>query len=103
MNRPNGLAEVKQAFETIDAYLISYNFDVCNPFKACPYDPKLKWIDYMRIDIAELMTCDFVVVRSDWFLSRGARIEVMLAWLLGLPIYRESSIYRLCEFYKMFR
>ena len=93
MKRPNGLAEVSHAFETIEDVLSSRGFQVCNPFKACPYDPNLTWLDYMRVDIAELMQCDFIVARYDWFLSRGARIEVLLAVLLGISVYSEKSIY----------
>ena len=89
------IAEVKQSFQLIEDILTSRGFDICNPFKACPYDPKLTWLDYMRVDIAELMKCDFVIARTDWILSRGARIEVILAFFLGLPVYSESSIYRL--------
>jgi hypothetical protein len=95
MKRPHGLEEVRYAFDSIESVLSSRGFAVCNPFKLCPYDPKLKWIDYMRVDISGLMLCDFVVVRRDWFRSRGARIEVLLAFILGLPIYSEKSIYRL--------
>jgi hypothetical protein len=89
------IAEVKQEFQIIEDILTSRGFETCNPFKACPYDPKLTWLDYMRVDIAELMKCDFVIARRDWLLSKGARIEVLLALLLGLPVYSERSIYRL--------
>ena len=44
------------------------------------------WEDYMRADIAELMTCDAVATLHGWAESRGACIEVHLAQALGMLV-----------------
>ncbi len=44
------------------------------------------WSDYLRIDIARLTKCDFVVVLPGWQQSRGANLEVDIAQRLGMPI-----------------
>lgn len=45
-----------------------------------------EWADYMRSDIAELMTCDGVATLPGWVESRGACIEVHLAQALGMLV-----------------
>jgi hypothetical protein len=92
MKRRGGLLEVETGFNIIEISLIGKGFEVCNPLRFGVAHPGKRWLDYMRVDITELMTCDFVVSRWDWFLSRGARIEVLLAFLLGIPIYSEKNI-----------
>ena len=46
-------------------------------------DPK--YLDYLKADIAVLMTCDAYVLLDGWGDSRGARIEKGLADDLGIP------------------
>ena len=46
-------------------------------------DPK--YLDYLKADIAELMTCDAYVLLDGWGDSRGARIEKCLADDLSIP------------------
>jgi len=87
--------EIEKQFALIEDILVSHGFEVSNPWKVAPYDPGKTWLDYMRKCIPALMECDSVIARRDWFLSRGARIEVILALFLGLPVYSERSIYRL--------
>jgi hypothetical protein len=51
-----------------------------NPEPACG-----TWAGYMRLAIAQLITCDAVALLPDWMGSRGARIEHNLAADLGMP------------------
>ena len=37
------------------------------------------WIGYMVIDIIMLLTCSEIYLQSDWFESKGARIECKVA------------------------
>ena len=46
-------------------------------------DPE--YFDYLKADIAVLMTCDAYVLLDGWGDSRGARIEKGLADDLGIP------------------
>lgn len=45
-----------------------------------------KWIDFMRNDIAVLITCDEIHMLPDWKESKGANIEHDLALALGIKI-----------------
>lgn len=45
-----------------------------------------EWADYMRLDIAKLVTCDAIYLLPGWSKSRGATIEHRLATDLGLEV-----------------
>lgn len=45
------------------------------------------WRSYMKVCIAQLMRCSHVLVLDDWKQSRGAILEVILAHLMGIPVY----------------
>lgn len=49
------------------------------------------WLDFMRVDIQAMMEADSVYMLRKWYLSRGARIEWILAKLLGIPIMYEKK------------
>lgn len=51
-----------------------------NPAPACG-----SWLGYMRLALAQLVSCDEVLTLPGWEKSKGACIEVMLARALGLP------------------
>lgn len=55
--------------------------------------PNWQWCDYMRKDIAALMTCDYIYLLDGWENSRGASLEVFIATQLNIPIlkHREES------------
>lgn len=40
-----------------------------------PLDIKKEWNEYMRVDIAALMTCEMIVLLPGWIKSKGARLE----------------------------
>lgn len=42
---------------------------------------------YMRGDIAEMLTCDAILVMPGWEASAGCRDEVNVAAMTGLPIH----------------
>lgn len=44
------------------------------------------WSEFMKKDLAVLLTCDMVITLTDWYLSRGAKVEVGLARELGIPV-----------------
>lgn len=48
--------------------------------------PGHAWEDYMRMDIAQLVTCDAIYLLPGWSKSRGATIEHRIATDLGLEI-----------------
>lgn len=42
------------------------------------------WLGYMRLAVAQLVTCDAVLLLPEWEFARSARIELSLAHDLGL-------------------
>ena len=44
------------------------------------------WAEYMRTDLAALVTCDAITLLPNWQLSRGARLEAHIAFDLGFAL-----------------
>ena len=49
-------------------------------------EPGQSWLHYMRLDLAQMLTCDGVATLPGWQSSRGASLEVHVAHRLGLPV-----------------
>ncbi|WP_225784689.1 DUF4406 domain-containing protein [Xenophilus sp. Marseille-Q4582] len=81
-----GLPELNfPAFHARAAELRAAGFEVENPAEINA-DPKAKWEDCMKADIARLVTCDAVLLLPGWEKSRGARLEAHIAQELGLQL-----------------
>lgn len=80
------------AFHAEAARLRALGFHVENPAEnAAP--PCGSWSGYMRLAIAQLVTCDAVCLLPGWSASRGASIEHGLAVHLGLAVmYHEPPL-----------
>jgi len=70
------------AFHDAAARLRAQGYDVINPAEI--EQPDLSWEACMRKDIAELMRADAIALLPGWQRSRGARMEVTIASLLGM-------------------
>ena len=64
-------------------------FDIVNPLELPPLlEPKKVWKEYMRLDLIEMLThCHGVVVLDGWEQSKGARGEIIVAKMLGWPVF----------------
>lgn len=62
--------------------------DVCNPLRT---PESGSWQEYMRAGIIGLMSCDAILMLKNWVYSRGARIELDIAFSLGIPTYFSLS------------
>lgn len=71
------------AFHAAAQRLRALGFHVENPAEN-PEPPGKTWAGYMRLAIAQLVTCDTVALLPGWRASRGARLEHFLAGILGL-------------------
>lgn len=85
----NAEAEFSQAELAIKAA----GFEPINPFTVCKHmrHGKATWTDYMRKDIAALMSADVVYRLRGWQNSKGANIEVDIANRLGIPLFSQSN------------
>jgi nucleoside 2-deoxyribosyltransferase len=46
------------------------------------------WKDFMKADIAVLLSCDAILAIDDFWKSQGALLELRIADALGIPIYQ---------------
>jgi len=73
------------AFNAEAMRLRGLGYDVVNPADINP-DPKTKWHECMRRDLAELLTCDALALMDGWQKSAGAHLEMHVAHRVGMEI-----------------
>lgn len=73
------------AFHATAARLREAGHEVVNPAEVNP-DPTAKWVDCMRADIRELVTCDAIAMLQGWEKSKGATLEHHIARQLELTV-----------------
>lgn len=83
------------AFNTAEQQLRAAGYDVLNPVTSssrsdAPVIPDaiddMRWDDYMRNGINQLIRADGIALLPDWFKSKGARIEEGIAQQLGMIV-----------------
>jgi len=80
----SGLPEYNYpAFHAADADLSARGFEVFNPATNGEQD---SWEGYMRAAIAQVVQCDAIALLPGSHASRGARVEVNLAGILGIDV-----------------
>lgn len=79
------------AFHAEAARLRGMGFWIVNPAEINA-DPTAGWLECMRADIRELVTCDGIALLPGWEQSRGATVEHTLARGLGLRIYQARHL-----------
>ena len=79
-----------QAFNAEAARLRALGYRVVNPAELNP-DPSKSWVECMRVDIAELIKCDAIVMLPGWCNSRGARLEHDIAYAMDFVFLVESN------------
>lgn len=64
--------------------------EVVNPQRQTPYVEGKVWRDYMKEDIVLMMGCDVIFLLKGWRRSKGARLERLIAKVLGYIIWEEK-------------
>ena len=76
-------------FRAVAADLRQRGYDVENPADNVPPVPDgtaAQWHDYMRVALAQMLTCEGVALLSGWQRSRGASLEVYVATQCQLTV-----------------
>ena len=84
------------AFNDLAARLRAQGHRVENPAENHPPHCQ-SWLGYMRLAVAQLATCDTVVMLTGWERSRGAKVEYQLAVGLGLCVVDASLVRHIGE------
>lgn len=71
-------------FDRVAAELRAKGYEVISPAEID--QPVKQWTACMRNDIPELLKADTIALLKEWDSSAGARIEVAIAWSLGMNI-----------------
>lgn len=80
--RPDGN---QPAFYAAASRIIEEGSIPVNPHDVCYLlPPGSTWTAYMKKNIPALCTCDSIFMLRGWWRSRGARLEWVIAWGLGM-------------------
>lgn len=79
----------KEAFYALADKLKDLGYSIVNPAELDILDPATKeeYLHNLKRDLKHLLICDGLVLLDNWQASRGATLEVMLAYELEMPIY----------------
>lgn len=78
------------AFHRAAAFFRAQGVEVVNPAEINA-DPSAGWIECMRNDIRELVTCDAILMLPGWERSKGASLEHHIARQLELRVVYLTS------------
>jgi len=82
--------EYKKNFKEAECEILALDLLPKLPIEL-PHEHDKSWHAYMREGICCMLTCGYVYALKNWHESRGAKIEVELAILLGLKIFYQED------------
>ena len=77
--------EYKNDFNSTELWLTGLGYDVVNPVSDGVIEG-WEWSDYMRRDIKQLCSCDYIYLIKGWENSKGCCLEYNVAFQLGIKI-----------------
>lgn len=75
------------AFAAATSKLRDAGHDVVDPSEALGGEQGHSWEEYLRKDLADVLTVDGVALLQGWQGSRGARLEVFVAGEVGIRCF----------------
>ena len=84
--------QVCKKFAKADEQLWAMGFkEIINPLKAVPPSWENDWESCMRLCLTKMLArCDTIYLLKDWTLSKGAKLEFMVASQLNFKIIRQE-------------
>lgn len=86
------VAENLLRFHEAAKALRARGYHVENPAENEDTTPPRDWSSWMRVGLAQLLTCDEVWMLPNWKSSRGAIVERGLAESLHIPIFEYAEV-----------
>lgn len=80
------IEERRAAFAAVERMLREEGLEVVNPL-TWPFHEDCTHEQYMRVDIALLIGCDYIYLMKGWYGSRGAVTEFLVACSAGIEVY----------------
>ena len=77
--------ERKKAFKVAEDYMRCIGFEPINPFNN-GIDVNANWREHMRVDIKNLLDCDYILMLKGWELSKGCKLEIDVATSCGIKV-----------------
>lgn len=71
------------AFHAAENELRSRGYDTLNPAR---HPAQESWVDYLRLDLVDVLAADGLALLPGWEASRGAQLEVHVAHALGMRV-----------------
>lgn len=79
--------ERKAAFKAAEERLKAEGYRPINPFNNSLPQPG-DWRKHMKVDIGLLLQCDYIYMLKDWWVSKGAKLELDVATSCGIePVF----------------
>lgn len=75
-----------QHFEDAERAVIAYGHQAVNPMKLNHSHHNGAWEEYMKVDLAELLKCDAMLLLHGWSRSKGSILELRVATALGIRL-----------------
>lgn len=78
------------AFINATYYLTNLGHEAINP-QALEHRHGGTWKEFMRVDLKALVDCDAIYLLKGWHISKGARLERYIAYLLDIKVFGEEG------------
>lgn len=79
-------------FHEVSARLRGAGYEVVNPAEvSLEREGKVHYLDFLREDLVQMLTCFGICVLPDWWESTGARNEVHVGGLLKMAVRTEAE------------
>lgn len=84
------IEERRAAFAAVERMLREEGLEVVNPLNVA-FPEYCTHEQYMRVDIALLIGCDYIYLMKGWDSSRGASTEFVVATSAGIEVYANEN------------